>query len=129
MGRWLRLQLNGGRFEGKPLIQAAALAETHRPQMISIPPADPATDAASLYGLGWNVGQHGAGLVQLSHSGAFFLGAGTAVYLLPAEQLGIVVLTNGQPMGLPEAVALSFLDLAVAGEVSRDYLPLLQGVF
>ena len=129
MGRWLRLQLNGGRFDGKPVIKAAALAETHRPQMISIPPADPATDAASLYGLGWNVGKHGAGLVQLSHSGAFSLGAATAVYLLPAEQLGIVVLTNGQPMGLPEAVALSFLDLAVAGEVSRDYLPLLQGVF
>jgi len=129
MGSWLRLQLNGGRFAGKPVVQAAVLAETHRPHVISTPPADPATDAASLYGLGWNVGRHGAGLVQLSHSGAFFLGAASAVYLLPAEQLGIVVLSNGQPMGLPEAVALSFLDLAVAGEVSRDYLPLLQGIF
>ncbi|MCT0231723.1 serine hydrolase [Synechococcus sp. CS-1324] len=129
MGSWLRLQLNSGRFEAKPVLQAAALAETHRPQVISIPPADPATEAASLYGLGWNVGRHGAGLVQLSHSGAFFLGAATAVYLLPAERLDIVVLTNGQPVGLPEAVALSFLDLAVEGEVSRDYLPLLQGVF
>ncbi len=129
MGSWLRLQLNGGRFAGKPVLQAAALAETHRPQVISTPPADPATDAAGLYGLGWNVGKHGAGLVQLSHSGAFLLGAATAVYLLPAEKLGIVVLTNGQPVGLPEAVALSFLDLAVEGEVSRDYLPLLQGIF
>lgn len=64
-----------------------------------------------------------------SHSGAFNLGAATTVYMLPAEELGIVVLTNAHPMGLPESIALSFLDLAQFGEVKRNYFELLQPLF
>lgn len=72
------------------------------------------------------------GTVQLGHSGGFDLGAATAVYLLPAESLGIIVLSNSQPLGVPEALSLSFLDLATSGAVQRDYLaalrPLLRGM-
>ena len=129
LAQWLRLQLNGGMIDGEPIVAADALAETHRPQIVSNPPADPATDRASFYGLGWNVAYDGAGRVRLSHSGAFNLGAATSVFLVPAEQLGIVILTNAQPIGAPEAIALSFLDLALTGEVTIDYLTALQPVF
>ncbi|MBV9170580.1 MAG: serine hydrolase [Chloroflexi bacterium] len=127
--RWLRLQLNDGMLDGKQVIDADPLAETHRPQMIMRPPSNPATDRASFYGLGWNVSYDDQGEVLLGHSGAFNSGAATAVYLLPADKLGIVVLTNGAPVGAPEAVALSFLDLARFGKVQRDYLTLLAPVF
>jgi len=69
------------------------------------------------------------GTVQLGHSGAFDLGAATAVYLLPAESLGIVVLSTSQPLGVPEALSLSFLDLATTGAVKRDYLAALRPLF
>ncbi len=129
LGQWLRLQLAGGSLDGRPLVDPAALAETHRPQIVSQQPRDPATDRAGFYGLGWNVSYTDRGTVQLSHSGAFDLGAATAVYLLPAESLGIVVLSNSQPMGVPEALSLSFLDLATTGDVKRDYLTAIRPVF
>lgn len=129
LGQWLRLQLAGGRLGGRPVVDAAALAETHRPQIVSQQPRDPATNRAGFYGLGWNVSYTDRGSVQLSHSGAFDLGAATAVYLLPAESLGIAVLSNGRPMGVPEALSLSFLDLASKGAVQLDYLAALRPLF
>lgn len=122
MAQWMRLQLAGGSVDGRRIVDEEALAETHRPQSISLPPADPSTDHAGLYGLGWNVGSDAEGRVRLSHSGAFALGAGTTVYLLPAEELGIVVLTNAAPIGVAEAIAVSFLDLATAGAIQRDWV-------
>ncbi len=75
----MRLQLGGGKFDGKQLISADALAETHRPQMISDIPKNPATDRAGYYGLGWGVSYDDQGRVRWSHSGAFSLGAATNV--------------------------------------------------
>ena len=49
--------------------------------------------------------------------------------LLPAEQLGVVVLTNGAPIGIAEALTQSFLDLATTGAVQRDWVTLYQGAF
>ena len=129
VAQWLRLQLGGGAFQGTQVIDGAALAETHRPQIVRSPPKDPATDRAGFYGLGWNVDYDDRGAVRLSHSGAFKLGAATAVSLLPAENVGIVVLTNMAPIGVPEAIATSFLDLAQRGQVQKDYLPVYQQAF
>jgi CubicO group peptidase (beta-lactamase class C family) len=122
MVQWLRLQLGNGKFNGQQLIAAEALAETHRPQMVNRAPANPATDQAGLYGLGWGVAYDGGGRVRWSHSGAFDLGAATQVHLLPAEELGIVILTNAAPIGVPEGISASFFDLVLDGKVQRDWL-------
>ena len=61
--------------------------------------------------------------MQLSHSGAFNLGVATAVYLLPQADVGIVVLSNSAPIGVPESLAISFLDLVEFGKVRQDYFP------
>jgi CubicO group peptidase (beta-lactamase class C family) len=129
LARWMRLQLGQGTFEGKEIIAAAALAETHQPQIVSKPAANPATERASFYGLGWGVGYNDDGSVRLSHSGAFNLGAGTAVYLYPGSQLGIVVLTNASPIGAAEMVALQFLDLAEHGTITHDWPAILTPAF
>jgi CubicO group peptidase (beta-lactamase class C family) len=129
MARWMRLQLGGGKLDGEQFIAAKALAETHRPQIVSRPPDNPATDRASFYGLGWNVSYDDRGRVRLSHSGGFDLGAATAVSLLPAEGLGIIVLTNAAPAGVPEAIAASFFDLVLAGKVEKDWGALYRRAF
>jgi CubicO group peptidase (beta-lactamase class C family) len=129
MVQWLRLQLGNGKYNGQQLIAEEALDETHRPQIVSRAPANPATDRASFYGLGWNVAYDEGGRVQWNHSGAFDLGAATQVALLPAEGLGIVVLTNAAPIGVAESIGASFFDLALAGKVQRDWLGFFGPIF
>lgn len=129
LAQWLRLQLGNGKLDGKQIVAAEALAETHRPQIIREAPRNPATDRAEFYGLGWNVNYDEPGGVRLSHSGAFNLGAATAVALLPAEGLGIVVLTNAYPIGVPEAISKSFLDLVFNGQVEQDWLEVFKPLF
>ncbi|MGW4895246.1 serine hydrolase, partial [Kitasatospora sp. NPDC004240] len=119
--RWMRLQLADGTFEGRALIDATALNQTRTPQIVSNPPMAPAGNAG-FYGLGWNVSHDTRGRLRLNHSGAFELGSATVVTLLPSEQLGIVVLTNGQPIGVAEAIAEEFFDLAEEGHETVDWL-------
>ncbi|MFE9634895.1 serine hydrolase [Streptomyces sp. NPDC006463] len=128
MSRWLRLQLAGGTLDGKRIVPADTLARTHLPEVVSQPPATP-SGRTGFYGLGWNVSYDDAGRLRLSHSGAFALGANANVTMLPLEQLGIVVLTNGAPVGLADAVALDFFDFAEHGKVTADWLTLAGGLY
>jgi CubicO group peptidase (beta-lactamase class C family) len=128
LAQWIRLQLGNGRYEGRQVIDEDALLTTHAPQMIMGPPATPLA-RAHFYGLGWNVTYDDQARVQLGHSGAFDLGAATSVLLLPGEQLGIVVLTNGRPQGIPEAIGAEFFDTAQHGEPTVDWLAFTAEVF
>ncbi|MGW1029649.1 serine hydrolase [Streptomyces sp. NPDC002577] len=128
MTKWLRLQLADGRYDGRQIIDSAALDETYVPHILSQPPPA-AAGRSGFYGLGWNVGYDDQGRVRLSHSGAFDLGAATNVTMLPSEQLGIVVLTNGQPVGVAEAIASDFFDIAQTGRPTVDWLTLVGRVF
>lgn len=128
LAAWLRLQLNEGRFAGQPVISAKALHQSHLPQAFSSQAESPA-DRSGFYGYGWNVGYDAAGRVRLGHSGAFMLGAATAVTLYPGAGIGIIVLTNGAPYGLAEATAASFFDILFEGDVTRDWLGAYFGLF
>ena len=128
MTKWLRLQLGNGKFDGRQVVDAAALEQTHLPYILSVPPHTPA-GRAGFYGLGWNVSYDDQGRLKLGHSGGFALGAATNVALLPSEKLGIVVLTNGEPIGVPEAISTTFLDTAQTGGPTVDWLKFLGPVF
>ena len=128
MIRFLRLQLGKGTFEGKEIIDAAALATPHVPQVIPGPPRGPAS-RAGFYGLGWNVTYDDEGRVRLGHSGAFNLGTATNITFLPGEDLGIVVLTNARPIGVPETIAISFFDIAQHGHLTVAWPGFIGGLF
>jgi len=132
LAEWVRLQLSGGKWNSKQIIDANALAETHKAQ-ICRNPADPAKPNVcpgdQYYGLGWDVGTNAEGHTQVSHSGAFFLGAATAVYLVPEEHIGVLALSNSLPVGLPESICLHFLDIVHYGKPQRDYLSLAAKLF
>lgn len=118
MARWMTLVLDQGRWQGKTLLSRKALeaATTAQP--------------GGRYGYGFNAGPDLHGHPSLSHSGGFALGAGTSFVLWPEAGLGITVLTNAQPRGLAEAIALAFGEQALgdvpAGAPSRDWLDFMQ---
>ncbi|MBV8968733.1 MAG: serine hydrolase [Verrucomicrobia bacterium] len=122
--QWTRLQLNDGKLGDQKIVDGKALAETHRPQIVMRQAEDPARDRAGFYGLGWDISYDYNGLVFWAHSGAFDLGAATNVNLLPSESLGIVILTNTSPIGVPESLTKSFFDMVLTGKVQRDWLEL-----
>lgn len=128
MARWMVLRLGDGTWKGGKVIDAGALALTGTPRAVSSPPGSgPAR--TGFYGLGTNSSVDYSGRVRWSHSGAFAQGAATSYSLLPDLDLGIVVLTNGMPLGIPESIGAYFLDLVVGGRVENDWSALLDTVF
>lgn len=121
MAAWLRMELADGQWAGKPFIDWAAIRYTHRPASLQGAPQIPSA-RSSFHGLGMSVFDDAAGRVRWNHSGAFFQGAATHVVMLPSANLGIVVLTNGMPIGVPEAIGADFLDYVEAGKPTRDWL-------
>jgi CubicO group peptidase (beta-lactamase class C family) len=117
---WMRLHMAGGKWQGKQVIAAAALAETHRPQIISS--IDQKSERPAMYGLGWEVYWDAKGRRVLKHGGARSTGAQTEVALLPGEDLGIAVLCNAFPSGLPEGLRQCFFDLVLDGKLEKDWV-------
>jgi CubicO group peptidase (beta-lactamase class C family) len=113
MSRWVRFQLGGGTFEGKPLLSAAHLAETHTPQMVLRMDENqkalfPETTQIS-YGLGWNISDYQGHLV-IAHGGGID-GFRATVHLAPRAKLGLVILANLGGTAMPEALVNNLLDL------------------
>jgi CubicO group peptidase (beta-lactamase class C family) len=121
LAKWMRLVLADGVFDGRRIVGASALLQTVTPHILSAPPGQ-LSWRPGFYGLGWDLSTDQTGRTRFAHSGAFALGAGTTVWLVPDLDLGITVLTNGAPTGLAESVAQSFLDLVEQGRVTRDWL-------
>lgn len=132
LAQWMRLQLANGKYNGRQVIDRTALLEMRHPNLVSNPISSP-TARASFYGFGMGVSYDETGRLRLSHSGAFASGAATSYVLLPSEHLGIVVLTNGMPIGVPETLGAEFMDLAELGSIQRDwfagYTPIFAALF
>jgi CubicO group peptidase (beta-lactamase class C family) len=118
LATWVRLQLGNGKLEGKQLINEEAIAQTHLPLMER--GKHSVYGVPSFYGLGWgiNYGRYGTNWL---HAGAFSQGVRTVVSLIPSKQIGIVVLSNAFPTGVPDALADSFFDLVFTGSATRDW--------
>ncbi|WBP95141.1 serine hydrolase [Mycolicibacterium neoaurum] len=119
MARWMSMVL----AEGRPLMQPASLLPALTPQIVSSPGSEPAM-RSGFYGYGFNLSTTAAARTEASHSGAFQLGAGTNVLLLPSADVGIIALTNGTISGVPEALTAQFADLVQFGEVREPWYDL-----
>jgi CubicO group peptidase (beta-lactamase class C family) len=119
LAQWMRLELGNGRYDGEQMITKDVIEQSHWP-VVALG-NNPITGAPSFYGLGWNIEHRRYGVVW-GHPGAFSDGARTIVSIVPSEQLGLVVLTNAFPTGVPEAVADTFFNLVSDSEASVDWL-------
>ncbi len=126
--KWLAMVLADGQHDGKQLIDSEALLPAITPQVVSSRGDQPAA-RSGFYGYGFNVGTTSGARTELSHSGAFELGANSNFVILPSADVGIVVLTNATPIGVPEALTASFADLVQFGDVRQDWFALYSGLY
>lgn len=125
LAEWLKLLLANGRYKGRELISPAALLPALRAQAFSSP-ANAIGARSGFYGFGFNVSVTASGRPTMSHSGAFVLGVGTNVQILPSADVAIVVLTNAGPVGAAEAISSEFMEIVQFGARMRDWYALLH---
>ncbi len=100
MARWVRLQLGKGSFEGHRLVSEANLEVTRLPRI--------AMSNTASYASGWVIQQTPNGEIVWHNGGTPNFGA--YVGLLPEKNVGVIVLTNEENQGLPDAVGRWTLD-------------------
>lgn len=121
LAKWMILVLNEGTYQGKSVIDKKALLQTQQPQIKNTPLLErPNWD--NYYGLAMNIGRDELGFTHVEHSGDLISGVSTQFDLLPSEHLGIVVLTNTEPIGVAWALTQDFYDIVETGQVQRNYL-------
>jgi CubicO group peptidase (beta-lactamase class C family) len=122
LGNWVRLQLGEGIFNGKRIVSTANLTETRRAQIVERVSPKEARELGITqrsYGLGWHLEDY-HGRLMVEHGGAIE-GFRAQVMLLPAEKLGIVVLSNlHTPNEAPAAIAYRLVDL-ILGLPAKDW--------
>lgn len=128
MTRWLAMVLANGNHEGKEIVDAEAMLPALTPQVVSSRATEPAM-RSGFYGFGFNVSASSGARMEISHSGAFELGAGSNFLILPSADVAIVALTNGTPAGVVEALTAQFADLVQFGEVREDWWGLYSAIF
>ncbi len=131
LGNWLRFQLAEGSYNGKRLVAAESLRETHTPQFAlrvegSAREMNPETNLMS-YGMGWLI-QDYRGRRLVSHAGAID-GFRAAVMMAPDDKLGVAILCNLDQTRMTLALGNTLLDLFL-GATKKDwnahYLALLK---
>src|SRR5262249_51049595 len=122
LSNFLRFQLSRGTWNGKRLLAAKHLAETHMPQIVVrvegfVKEANPETLQIS-YGLGWVV-QDYRGELMVVHGGAID-GFRAQFTLMPKEKLGIVLLNNLDGTSMNIALSNTLID-RILGLPQKDW--------
>lgn len=102
MLRYLEFQMNEGKVGGRQLVSPAQMRQMHTSQVV--------IGDLSTTGLGWNV-EAWQGRKLVSHGGSI-TGFTAWMGFLPAEDVAVVVLTNGDT-GMPEALGRELLGAAL----------------
>lgn len=115
MAQYLLFQLGNGTWEGQELVSLTNLNEMHSVQMQGTPyfwQLDELTETN--YGLGWFVDLY-RGKRMLSHGGNT-LGFSTLMTLLPEENFGIILISNGNSNFGIYALTYAILDKVLGAE-------------
>jgi CubicO group peptidase (beta-lactamase class C family) len=119
MSQWLIFNLNHGIWKGDTLLspQSRNMIWTPHANFTVNQTASNATSHFNGYGLGWFLGDY-KGKMRVSHTGGYS-GMLSAVTMIPDENLGVVILTNGLK-GIYTALSNYTIDAFLGGN-SRDW--------
>lgn len=111
LANWVKLWLNGGKWEGKEILSKSYVVDAASSQMV-MGSGLPATEAPyisfSNYGLGWTLASY-RGYYRVEHGGNID-GFSASVSLFPYDGIGIVVLSNQNASEVPAVVRNTIAD-------------------
>jgi hypothetical protein len=107
LSRWVRLHLAGGTFEGKRLVSAENLTATKTPKI--------AMSDKLAYAMGWVIQETPNGRIVWHNGGT--LSYGSYIGTVPEKDIGVIVLTNEQNVGFPDAIGEWVLDRLMGNPV------------
>ncbi|WP_066756804.1 DUF3471 domain-containing protein [Sphingobacterium populi] len=105
MANWLKVWLNGGKFNGQQILPASYVQEAMSSQMVmaaSLPTSKRPDLHFANYGLGWMTASY-RGHYRVEHGGNID-GFSASVAFFPSDSVGIVVLTNQNGSDVPGVV-------------------------
>jgi CubicO group peptidase (beta-lactamase class C family) len=117
MARWLEVHINDGMLDGRQVLPAAAVMESHKLGATTSQSSQSGRGLRQIgYGLGWQIAVRGEDTL-LMHGGGF-PGYATHMSFNPKERLGVVVMANNSDLGggLVELTAFAIYDAIRAGK-------------
>ncbi len=104
LGRWLNLNMNGGKLDGKQVIPADILNTVHTGYTKSTR-NEPPFSGDGEYGLGWQIGKYRNENVIYHHGG--YMGYRSHVSYMPDKRIAVGVLVNNDLVGARAADMLA----------------------
>ncbi len=115
MSRWIRMQIAGGRFDGKQLISPASLAEIRKPQNIM---QDSPSEGVTAYGFGWVIQEYSGHRIVWHNGGVD--GFLSEQRLIPDQKVGWVILTNSFSHNVDPGISNHIADMFLGAPPVRE---------
>ncbi len=96
LGRWLNLNMNGGKLDGKQIVPAELIKAAHTGYTQSTR-NEPPFSGDGEYGLGWQIGKYRNEKVIYHHGG--YPGYRSHVSFMPDKKIAVGVLVNNDALG------------------------------
>lgn len=111
MANWVKMWINGGKFDGKEILPASYISEAMSSQMViggALPSKEHPDIQFANYGYGWFMASY-KGHYRVEHGGNID-GFSASTSFFPSDSLGVVVLVNQNGSSVPAIVRNMFVD-------------------
>jgi CubicO group peptidase (beta-lactamase class C family) len=127
LSRWLRVNMNNGRLDGKQVIPAEVMQSLHTGYTDTVRDNPPFTGSGK-YGLGWQIGKYRNENVIYHHGG--FPGWSSHISFMPDKKIGVAVMINESTAGgrVGHLLATYAYDRQLAAETPESYAKQLQDI-
>jgi CubicO group peptidase (beta-lactamase class C family) len=127
LSRWLRVNMNNGRLDGKQVIPAEVIQSVHTGYADTMRDSPPFTGSGK-YGLGWQIGKYRNENVVYHHGG--FPGWNSHISFMPDKKIGVAVMVNESTAGgrIGHLLATYAYDRLLGTETHESYAKQLQDI-
>ncbi len=125
LSRWLRINMNNGKLDGKQIIPAEVMQSVHTGYADTVRDSPPFTGSGK-YGLGWQIGKYRNENVVYHHGG--YAGWSSHISYMPDKRIGVAVMINESTAGgrIGHLLATYAYDRWLGTETPESYAKQLQ---